>query len=486
MGIHPVEAKVLGFMKEQGFSKGDPLLCAFSGGVDSTALLCALRRLGFENIRAIHVVHGIRPEGELEAEELLVRQTCSSLGVGLSLAHIRPGAIVDLAASSGSGVEAAARDYRYHIFLHTALKFGSKAICVAHNSDDQLETILGRFLGGSGLDGLCGIPDRRPISKSNGISWIVRPLLTTSRQEIEDYIKLMELRYSTDSTNSSDDYRRNRVRHHLVPMLDKMLPGWRTSVFHTSQKLALDAESMAQAEKEVLKHLRFSEYPRMAEINALAFFAASRAVQIRVLVKSFAWVLDRRRMGALRLIPALNQMLDGKKKANYSNATISLVGKDVVVRHALDFPLEESYFFTVPRTGKYRIGYLVLDAEWFGSYSTRDDANVQNMIEKAEGASLLEASFEFPLIVRTRRPGDTIDTKMGKVRLDDILKSMSVTAEIRNRIPIVEDRKGIVAVMPGSFDFSVAIPPKFRTFEGGNTGRRLLVSVKGDQNSHVR
>ncbi len=178
---------------------GEPVLAALSGGADSVALLRALLALGYP-VRAFHLNHCLRG-AESDRDEAFCRALCERLGVPLTVERIDVGA-----QTAGEGIEAAARRIRYERLVAAAQ--GAK-IATAHTADDNLETMLFHLARGTGPKGLAGIP---PVRGD-----IIRPLIGAERAQVEAYLSELGQDFVTDSTNLSDDYTRNRIRHEVVP-----------------------------------------------------------------------------------------------------------------------------------------------------------------------------------------------------------------------------------------------------------------------------
>ncbi len=195
--------------------EGVSVLCAVSGGADSMCLLhwlnSAKEALGIR-LQAAHYNHHLRGD-ESDRDERFVRDCCQEWGVPLICGE---GDVSARAAEMGTGVEETAREMRYTFLQKTARQVDADLIAVAHNADDNVETVLLHLIRGSGLTGLTGMLPRRDN--------IVRPLLTTTRADIEDYCSRCGVPYVQDSTNADDTYSRNRVRHRIIPELTAMNP----------------------------------------------------------------------------------------------------------------------------------------------------------------------------------------------------------------------------------------------------------------------
>lgn len=246
MSTHSLFPHALELCREHDLlPRGGHILCAVSGGADSVCLLHWLTQLraqfGF-SLTAAHYNHRLRGD-ESRRDEDFVRsflQTCCP-GVPLVTGS---GNVAAQAAQSGSGIEETAREMRYAFLRETARQVGADVIATAHNAEDNAETVLLHLLRGSGLRGLTGIPPRRDS--------LVRPLLTTRRQEIEAYLQHYGLPHVEDSSNADDRFTRNRVRHQIMPMLEQLQPQTVSHLGQTALLLARDEEFLCQLARQAL------------------------------------------------------------------------------------------------------------------------------------------------------------------------------------------------------------------------------------------
>lgn len=207
MSSGPLKAAGLPGLPEKG-----RIVVGFSGGADSTALTYWLMgEVNKERILLAHVNHMLRG-GEADRDQLAAEGFARERGLCIEVLRADVGR---LAEERGMGTEECGREIRY-AFFHKLAPGGNDRILTAHNADDNAETILLNLCRGAGLDGLCGIPPRR--------GKILRPLLYVSRREIERYCHENGLSYVTDSSNLSDDYTRNRLRHQVLPVLKELNP----------------------------------------------------------------------------------------------------------------------------------------------------------------------------------------------------------------------------------------------------------------------
>ena len=185
-----------------------------SGGADSMCLLHILSKLKEEYsiiLKAVHINHGIRGD-EAMRDENAVRAYCEKAGIELLVFHKD---IPYLAKKMGLGEEECGRQVRYECFSEAHCD----AVATAHSLSDSIETLIFNLSRGTGTKGLCGIP---PVRDGN----IIRPLIDCTREEIENYCKENGVPYVTDSTNLTDDYKRNYIRHKIVPALSEVNEGY--------------------------------------------------------------------------------------------------------------------------------------------------------------------------------------------------------------------------------------------------------------------
>jgi tRNA(Ile)-lysidine synthase len=205
------------------------VMIAVSGGADSAALLRAFATLWEDHefpLAAAHLNHGLRG---LEADEDAnwLTKLCADLEIPLTIGKINT---AESAEKQGETIEEAARNVRYRFLEETARTENCRYVAVAHTADDQAETILHHILRGTGISGLRGIPQSRPLSKpqsQNDLDGaadeivLVRPLLSVTRREVEKYLTDIGQTYRHDRTNDDSKFTRNRIRNELIPQLQQ-------------------------------------------------------------------------------------------------------------------------------------------------------------------------------------------------------------------------------------------------------------------------
>ncbi len=218
----------------QLIARKDCVLVGLSGGADSVCLLHFLQYLAKEKhfaLAAVHVNHGLRGRAA-QADARFCEQLCRTLAIPFFLKEVDAQKVAqtyDLSPEHG------ARKARYSAYQQVAKKWGATKLALGHHADDLAETFLLNLLRGTKVQGLAGIPLRRPLCK--GVE-IVRPLLCISRQDVESYLAQNKLTHVTDQTNFEDVYRRNWVRNTLLPLLETKQPQIREHLAHFAAEIA--------------------------------------------------------------------------------------------------------------------------------------------------------------------------------------------------------------------------------------------------------
>lgn len=254
--------------KYQLLTVGKPVLVGVSGGADSIALLTVLVELGYSCIVG-HCNFHLRGEESMR-DECFTETYARKLGLPFVKVDFNTR---DYAAEHHLSVEMAARELRYAWFEEMRCVHDAQAIAVAHHRDDNVETVLMNLIRGSGIRGMSGI---RP---KNG--FVVRPLLSVTRQEILQWLAERQLEYVTDSTNLSAAYTRNFIRLRVLPLLETINPSVRTAINRTAEHLAetesLFAYVMADARKRVF------EAENRLSIKALMQYPSPKTVLFELL-----------------------------------------------------------------------------------------------------------------------------------------------------------------------------------------------------------
>jgi len=230
----------------------DGILVAVSGGADSVALLRGLLIVGGARIEVAHLNHRLRG-AESDDDEAFVREQCTSLGVPC---HSRTLDISALAQSAGSNLEDEARRQRYQWFGELATQLGLPYVATGHTADDQAETVLFRLMRGAGLQGLRGIARSRPLARN---VTLIRPLLTTTRDELREFLSDLNQPHREDRSNMDLGFSRNRIRHVVLPILKYESPSIGDHLCQVAEQ-ATAAFSVIEADASRL--LSAAELPR--------------------------------------------------------------------------------------------------------------------------------------------------------------------------------------------------------------------------------
>ncbi|MBQ7420927.1 MAG: tRNA lysidine(34) synthetase TilS, partial [Prevotella sp.] len=239
-----------------------------SGGADSVFLLLVLRELGFRPVAA-HCNFGLRG-GESERDEAFVRDLCGREGVPLFVERFDT---TGTARQRRVSVEMAARDLRYAWFAELLEREQLPCVAVGHHRDDNAETFFLNLVRGSGLRGLAGMRPR------NGR--VVRPLLEVTRAEIAEWLSRRGCGYVTDSTNADTAFRRNKVRHDLLPLFRELNPSFDDTLAATMRHLAVAEHYERRAVAELYdRHLRV--LPDGVQLCHLPFLAGSPVAEAAI------------------------------------------------------------------------------------------------------------------------------------------------------------------------------------------------------------
>jgi tRNA(Ile)-lysidine synthase len=285
------------------------VLVAVSGGADSVALARALHRLhkrGEGRLVLAHFNHRLRGV-ESDGDQAFVEQLGLELGVECVVG-----------ASAGVGTtEESLRDARYAFLRSAAHAAGARYVATAHTADDQVETVLHNLVRGTGLAGLAGIPRVRRLT---GAASLVRPLLDVTRGEVVAYLAGLGQTYRSDATNEQLDFTRNRIRHTLLPLLEREFnPKVREAILRLSQ-IAAEADSFLDEQAEALLIETARAVPGCVALDAAALAAAHPALARHALVQLWTrqhWPLQDMSYGKweqLRLLAAGDSLAAGTLK----------------------------------------------------------------------------------------------------------------------------------------------------------------------------
>ncbi len=444
-----------------------PLVVGVSGGADSLALLHLLVRTR-DALRlaplAVHVNHGLRGM-EADADEDFVAQMADAWDVQVRVVRMDVAALVDAHSLS---VEEAARQARYTALARAAVEAGSMLIAVAHNADDQAETVLMHLLRGAGLAGLRGMRPVTPLGDYHLLEpapeglLLLRPLLDVPRAAIEAYCAAFELEPRFDRSNLDTTYFRNRLRHDVLPLLEDVAPGVGARLAQTADVLAADYDVLAAqtgaAWEAVVRHA--------GEARVSFGLAAWRALPLalrRGVVRRAVWHL-RASLRDVSYAHVENAVRVGQSGDTGAQATLPgglalTVGYDVLWIAAEGTPLPAPDWPLLPEGAAITLDGLgevsLLGSAWrfkLAEYNgPRTGPAWAALLADRWAAPLDAGALGMPVTLRTRRPGDRFQPGGldGTQKISDFMINAKIPAAWRGRVPLLAAADGQIAWLAG-------------------------------------
>jgi len=421
--------------KHNMLQKGDKIIAALSGGADSVALLdvlCQLKDRYSLEIYAVHVHHGIRGD-EADADCDFCIKLCKKMGVEL---FIKQYDIPELAKELGMSEEEAGRHARYEAFDEMCVLLGADKIAVAHNMNDDAETVIMRLCRGTGMKGLCGIS---PVRDN-----IIRPLINVSREEIEGYLEERNIPFRTDSTNNEDDYTRNRIRHNILPVLESEVnKGSVINIAKTAEMLAEEDDFIESYANECYEKCLLSQGEEKIEMDAEKFSSLHSAVRKRVARIAFEKLAGRMKDVTQMHIDSIIDIFLGETGRKFNLPYGIIAEKSYNIAMLKKMSEDGRSFF-------YVLGENEVFVKEFGIYVSVSHKKAENA-DEYRCFDAEKAGREF--FARSRRDGDRLcinkDGRSKKVK--DILMDLKVPREDRDKIPVIGTEEGILWVYPCRF-----------------------------------
>jgi len=416
-------------------NKKDKIVVGVSGGPDSLCLLYVLNELKEKyelELYVVHINHMIREEADYE--ESFVKKTASTLNLPFFSKKID---VVGEAKKYKQSTEEYARNKRYEFFEEIRKSENADKIAVAHNLNDNTETTLMNLIRGCGLEGLVGISPKN--------NYIIRPLLNTSREKIEEFCKINSLTPMVDKTNYESIYTRNKVRNDILPMLKELNPDIVNSF--------LRMNNIVKEEKELLDKIIENEYRtiRVKKQDVVLykdkFNNLDTAIKRRVLrmaIIEFSGSLKDITFASIEnAIKIISKAQNGKVIKISDNVKIIVNYNELYFTNSIEKIDNFMYELIIP--GK--------------TYIKELDTYIEAEIKKAEEVPdiLKDKNKKFfdiaktgkKLYVRNRKDGDFFEpTGMtGKKKLKDFFNDNKILIEERDRVPLVECDEGIVWIV---------------------------------------
>ena len=403
-------------------SEGDTVIVGLSGGADSVCLLSLLFSLREEyalRLIAAHINHGIRGS-EADRDEQFCKELCEKLEVPFEALHAD---IPVLAKENGEGLEECGRRVRYEFFASLAGDKGK--IATAHNMNDVAETLIFNLTRGTALKGAGSIA---PVRYN-----IIRPLITTRRDEIEEYLKDNSLDFVTDSTNLSNDYSRNRIRNEVLPVLKSINPNALSALAAFS--------SHAREDERLLEKLTVEAYDRTVtgdELDAESYSQLDSVLKKRV---------ARRYISQFTDADILSKHIEDFIRLSDSGGELQSAGAlRFVLRQGRIKPYEDN-------AEPFEIEIKSFDCVAEYPYGKISIKTINQKDLQFLNKELLEMCVDCDkicgnLTLRSRRQGDSITIHRRSVTktLKKLFNEDAVPPEKRNTVPVIADDNGVVWV----------------------------------------
>jgi len=393
-----MQNKLLAFLRHHAMVQpGDTVICAVSGGADSMALLwamCLLKEKLEISLEAAHFNHNLRG-AESDRDEAFVRDFCKTHGIPC---HVGRGVVVP----GSKGLEAAAREARYAYFATL-----SGIIATAHTADDNAETLLMHLVRGTGLKGLGGITPKGEA--------LIRPMLCVTREEVLEFLAQQGISYVTDSSNDTDDFLRNRIRHHVMPLLRQENPSLSENLSATALRLrqdeaALDALAVPTIDVAALRQMEPALQNRALGKLLISWEVpepeAEHIDQLRKLVMSDSPSAGADFPGGVRITRQYDRLVKREEKKDLPQVPLNDPG--------------------ITEATQWGIAVHCAQALECGGWQVRTQGQ---------------------LTLRSRRSGDSIVLSGGTKSLKKLFIDRKIPAAERDRIPIIADELGVVGVV---------------------------------------
>lgn len=428
--------------RERLIEHGDKVLVAFSGGPDSSCLLHMLESLREDlgiTIYCAHLNHRIRGV-DAHRDALHAYRWSSEQGIPCFLSSRN---VPEYATEHRLSLEEAAREVRYSFLLDLKAKLEVDKIAVAHNLDDQAETVLMRILRGTGINGLKGMAYRRKDG-------VIRPLMDITRSEIEAYCAEHQLSTVTDRTNQQTEYTRNKIRLQLIPLLEEQYsPNIKEILMRMANGVREDSDYIDTIASGLFEELAFlqEDYAVRFEIEALDSVPKSILKRlIRLSYKRLTGSIDG--LEAIHLEEAIKIITHERTDASVNlpkGITAEKKGFSFYISKRAIENLSMSFEYELPLNETVEIKELGITVET----KTMSKERCKLLPTRANARAFDIDKIDGALMIRSRRAGDKMRPVGlgGSKKLKDIFIDKKIPREQRDSIPIVSDSKKIIWVV---------------------------------------
>ncbi len=399
---------VKNFIKENNL-ENKTILLGFSGGVDSATLLDILSKI--ENIKpvAIHLNHNWRGEDSKKDEEL-ARRLAKEKNVEF---------YCETLSKNAKKTETVARELRYKFFENCAEKFMADAIFLAHNKNDNVETLIYRLIKGTGPSGLNSIPKRRNL--------FYRPLINTERCEIEKYASENNLEFAVDKSNFDTKYKRNLIRKKILPLMQEINPEVINSISNfidlntKSQKIIDDV--ILNVQKKIIQN---------AKINREKFLAQNVEIQYEIINRYLKGIIKNR---DFKTIDKVVRFIKNKSVGKISiglNLFLKIYNNEIYILNTKQKP----DFFQINLQEKNKFLNYEINLE---------EVELPKVFEKN---CFIKLDKSKKYVIRTRKEGD-IFTPFGSnspQKLKTYFIKKKIPSELRDKIPLIAIKNEIMYI----------------------------------------
>ena len=400
---------VKNFINKNNINIDSPVICAVSGGADSVTLIHVLYDLGYKVILA-HVNHHKRLQSELEEERM--RYLASTLDV--------PFELLSYHYDGNDNFHNDSHNARYNFFRSLCKKYNTNIIATAHHSDDQIETVLMKILEGSNLYGYGGIA----IESNDGDYRTIRPLLCVSKNEIYSYAKKMNYEYFEDSSNHEDLFLRNRIRHHVVPLLKNECEDLNNKIVEYTIQLHEAFDFIRKNSIEYLKnHNNKIEYDSFSLLDI-----AIKKDIISYMLETYN--IRKNNNIILQILSLFN--------SNYGYKEISLE-QDYLFIRAYDIAYISKKKNNDLEEKKINLKDEVIFNKKYKFYFSKNKPFINEKYLK-----LCYNNVELPFTIRNKKTGDRIESLVGTKKLSRIFIDNKIPSDKRDEIPVILDNNGNV------------------------------------------
>lgn len=440
------------------------MIAGVSGGADSVVLLYLLHRLQAEFELALHVVHVNHQLRGKAAEE--DAQFVEALATDLQLTcHIVTVDAAVVAQGRKLSIEHAARVARYTALAEVAQAIDARVIALAHNADDQAETVLLNLVRGAGSAGLRGMQSLAPLSDAHLLEpvdvalTLFRPLLDVPRSEIEAYCTEHNLEFRTDASNTDLTYRRNRLRHEIIPVLETLNPDLKAALSRAAAIISVEHDYLRTQTTAAFQAMLLTQQNAYLELDLGQWQRLPLALQrttLRHAIETVQGSTHNVTFDHLEQIAGLAQSgITGARIALPGNL-ICRIGYGKLIIKTSDSPsplpdwplLETNTTLLIERAGRYALSGSTWQIEITSYEGPRSGPAFDALLHDPWSAILDAEQAVFPLAIRTRQPGDRFRPQGagGSQKISDFMINAKIPAAYRDNVPLLFSADRIVWV----------------------------------------